>query len=121
MIEIDEFPYLVSSDPSVFSIAGKFVPFTFSKIGQWWEKDTEIDLVAMDNQRKIFFGEIRWKDNVDGVSIEKKLVEKAEEVKWHNEERQEYFAIFAKSFKRRPKEALAFDLKDIEKKLKVKR
>jgi hypothetical protein len=47
------------------------------------------------------------------------LKEKAPFVKWHNEERKEKFAVFAKSFKEKVSEwegheVFCFDLQDIE-------
>ena len=48
------------------------------------------------------------------------LKEKSIFVDWNNEKRKEYFAVFAKSFKKKIKEfegnrVYCFDLKDIEK------
>ncbi|GAB6102762.1 ATP-binding protein [Thermococcus atlanticus] len=42
--------------------AGK-LPFIFTKIGRWWHKRKEIDLLALNEQEKrAFFVEIKWKD-----------------------------------------------------------
>ncbi len=42
--------------------AGK-LPFRFTKIGRWWHKNEEIDLVALnEREKKALFVEVKWKD-----------------------------------------------------------
>jgi len=42
--------------------AGK-LPFRFTKIGRWWRKGEEIDLIALNEQeKKALFVEVKWKD-----------------------------------------------------------
>ena len=42
--------------------AGK-LPFRFTKIGRWWHKNEEIDLVALnEGEKKALFVEVKWKD-----------------------------------------------------------
>ncbi|ASJ00094.1 ATP-binding protein [Thermococcus gorgonarius] len=39
------------------------MPFRFTKIGRWWHKGEEIDLVALnERERKALFVEVKWKD-----------------------------------------------------------
>ncbi|MBU2639730.1 MAG: ATP-binding protein [Nanoarchaeota archaeon] len=99
-----------------FVIKSKF--FKFDKIGGWWHKDKEIDLIALNGDKEILFVECKWKDNVNVIKILKNLKEKTKYVEWHNNKREEYFCIVAKSFKRKIKEKnlYLFDLKDFEKK-----
>ncbi len=95
--------------------------FDFEKIGRWWYKDKEIDIVALNEKtREILFTECKWKDKVNAEKVLRELKEKSKYVQWHNDNRKESFAIFAKSFKRKIKEknVFLFDLKDLEKKLK---
>ena len=105
-----------------FLIETRFFPFT--KIGKWWHKDKEIDLVGLNERTKeILFSECKWKDRVSPKKILEELVEKAKYVQWHNKERKESFAIFAKSFSKRidefeGKKVYCFDLKDLERLLK---
>ncbi len=41
--------------------AGK-LPFRFTKIGRWWHKNEEIDLVALnEREKKALFVEVKWK------------------------------------------------------------
>jgi hypothetical protein len=38
-------------------------PFPFAKMGKWWSKANEIDLVALNKQTKeILFAECKWQD-----------------------------------------------------------
>jgi hypothetical protein len=64
---------------------------------------------------QILFSECKWQDNVNSQKIFEQLKEKTEHVNWNNDNRQENYVIFAKSFSKRTKQALCIDLKDIEK------
>jgi uncharacterized protein len=100
---------------------GKSRAFDFTRIGKWWHKEQEIDIVALNEKEKgILFAECKWKENVDVEAILSELKEKAKLVQWNLGGRKESYAIFAKSFKKRVKGALLFDLKDMEKALKGK-
>ena len=96
----------------------RFFPFT--RIGKWWHKDKEIDIVALNEKmREILFCECKWKDKVNAEKVCKELAEKSQYVQWHNKERKETFAIFAKSFSKKIKEfegkkIYCFDLKDLK-------
>lgn len=96
-----------------------FRDVSFSKIGRWWYKDKEIDIVALnEGAGEIFFAECKWQEKVKAEKILAELKEKARFVDWHKDERKEYYAIFAKSFKEKIKQPdlSLFDLKDLEKK-----
>ncbi|WP_188201555.1 ATP-binding protein [Thermococcus camini] len=42
--------------------AGK-LPFRFTKIGRWWHRNEEIDLLALnEREKKALFVEVKWKD-----------------------------------------------------------
>ncbi len=74
-------------------------PVKFQKIGRWWYKDIEIDLVGLNEETKdIGFFEVKWKslDAGDAKRILNKLKNKSREVKWNNEERNESYGIIAK-------------------------
>jgi hypothetical protein len=86
-----------------------------AKIGRWWHKNNEIDIIALnENTKQILFGECKWKTKVDAKVILKKLKRTAKCVIWFNDCRKEDFIIFAKSFQRKTKECLCFDLSDLE-------
>ena len=72
--------------------------FPFEKIGRWWDKNEEIDLVAVnDEKKKILFGEVKWSKKPVGVDIYDNLMRKSRLVDWNKEERTEYFCLFSKS------------------------
>ena len=91
--------------------------FKFSKIGKWWHKEREIDIVALnESTEEIMFIECKWQDlsakQVDKILAE--LKEKSKFVRWNNDTRKEQFAIIAKHIKDkdklRKKGVLVFDL-----------
>ena len=91
---------------------------SFSRVGRWWQKEEEIDIVGInEHNRDILFAECKWKKNVDASSILKELKRKAENVRWYDQNRKEHYAIFARSFKRRTKGCMCYDSEDIEKAL----
>lgn len=89
------------------------LPFHFSKIGKWWHKDKEIDIVALNEDTKdILFCEVKWQNNVNGVGILKNLKENAKLIDWFPEDRKEHYCIIAKSFKRKAEGAINIELED---------
>lgn len=99
-------------------------PFDLEKTGRWWgyhkekgvRKEEEIDIVALNEKTKeILFCECKWQDNVNAEKILAELKEKAKSVRWNDNARKEHYAIFAKSFSKKIKGLLMFDLRDIEK------
>lgn len=75
-------------------------PFKISKIGKWWHKDEEIDIIALDETKKqILFAECKWKENVNPHETLQKLKQKATKVQWNNQNRKEHYTIYAKTFK----------------------
>lgn len=90
-------------------------PFEFTKIGKWWYKDNEIDIIAMNEiNDRIYFIECKWKKNVNWKETYHKLKEKSKNVSWKNDTRKENYVIIAKSFKNKEKtkECLLFDIQD---------
>ena len=100
--------------------------FSFTKIGKWWHKDNEIDIVGLNEKTKeILLCECKWKEKVNAKKVCRELAEKAQYVQWNNEERKESLAVFAKSFSKRigefeGRKVYCFDLKDLEKTIKGK-
>ena len=96
--------------------------FNYDKVGKWWHKDLEIDILAVNSETKeVLFGECKWQHNVVPHQVLAKLKEKAGHVMWNNESRKEKYAIFAKSFREEnlDENVLLFDLTDFEKLLEV--
>lgn len=83
------------------------LPFEFSKIGRWWHKGEEIDLVALKDDKGMFF-EVKWSDlTKDQVTqIADDLRRKAS--RFDLEEK--YFGLVTK---KAPKKDLVFTLEDI--------
>lgn len=94
------------------------LPFRFSRVGSWWLRDNEIDIVALnDDTKEILFAECKWQNKEVGIKIYEDLKEKSGLVNWYNEERKEYFALFSKAgftsgFNKDG--VLLFDLADID-------
>ena len=72
--------------------------FPFVKIGRWWDKNEEIDIVALnEDAKKILFTEAKWSNKPVGVNIYEDLKRKAQKLEWNNENRKEYFSLLSKS------------------------
>lgn len=72
--------------------------FPFERIGKWWDREKEIDIVGLNQQTKeIIFGEVKWSGKPIGVDVYKKLKEKSEFVNWMKKNRKEYYILFSKS------------------------
>lgn len=72
--------------------------FGFHKIGRWWDKNEEIDIVALNEQTNvILFGEVKWSNKKVGTNIYVDLKRKAQKVEWRMGNREERFCLFSKS------------------------
>ncbi len=71
-------------------------PFRFSKLGRFWEGDTEIDVAAIDPEGKnLILGECKyWREPV-GANILRQLEEKARAVAWERGKRKVWFVLFS--------------------------
>jgi len=98
------------------------LPFQFEKIGRWWHKNVEIDLIAINEQtREMMLVECKWQKKKTGVSVLENLVAKADHVKWSNGRQRKHFCVISKSGLSTRAEAFAqekgiitFDLTDME-------
>jgi AAA+ ATPase superfamily predicted ATPase len=95
------------------------LPFKFLRIGRWWHRDREIDIVALNSETKeILLVECKWQklEENDAMRILHRLKEKSEHVQWHNGSRSEYYGIIAKEMAGkedlRKEGVVAFDLGD---------
>ena len=100
------------------------IGISYTKLGKWWHRDKEIDIIALNEPRKeIFFAECKWQEKVNAEKVCRELLDKSSYVQWYNDERKENFVIFAKSFSKRLKEfedrkVFCFDLRDLERRIK---
>lgn len=73
-------------------------PFTFMKVGRWWDKNHEIDIVALDpNEGNIILGECKYWEHEVGVSVLRDLEKKADYVEWRKDRRQIWYILFSVS------------------------
>lgn len=71
-------------------------PFDLSRIGRWWNKDTEIDIVALDAEdRSTVFGECKYWSSKVGISVLTNLEQKAQRFMAAEGETQPYFILFS--------------------------
>jgi uncharacterized protein len=72
--------------------------FRFERVGKWWEKEQEIDVVGINRQtRQILFGEAKCSAKPVGTNIFEALKQKSRLVDWEKNSRKEYFILFSKS------------------------
>lgn len=72
--------------------------FRFERVGRWWDKNNEIDVIGLNAQTKeIIFGEAKWSEKQVGTNIYFDLKTKASQVDWNKENREERFILFSKS------------------------
>ena len=97
----------------------KLTNINFSNIGKWWHKEKEIDLIGLNkNKKDIAFFECKWKSLSYNKSLKilEILQEKANNVKWLNNNRKEYYGLVAKEIENkidlREKGFLVYDLDD---------
>lgn len=95
------------------------LPFQFNRMGRWWLRDKEIDIVALnENTKEILFVECKWRvlSRNDVKHILGLLREKSEHFKWNNNSRIEHFAVMAKKIEGkemfREQGFVVFDLDD---------
>ncbi len=80
------------------AISSNKIDVTFETYGRWWDKNDEIDLVAINNSsNEILFGEVKWSNKLVGINIYGDLKEKSRKVIWGKRGRKEHFALFSKS------------------------
>ncbi len=71
--------------------------FPISKIGRWWDKNEEIDIVAFNVEgNNVLFGEVKWSNKRVGVNIYEDLKRKAQKIELNKGKRSEYFCLFSK-------------------------
>lgn len=74
----------------------------FTRIGRWWWKEEEIDLIAFNpNTDKSILIECKWQDDVNGNEIASNLINKMNNIRYRgkNKNKDHIVLIFAKSFR----------------------
>ncbi|MFV9631781.1 MAG: ATP-binding protein [Methanosarcinales archaeon] len=95
------------------------LPFEFLRIGRWWHREKEIDLIALNDETKeILLMECKWQELTknEALKVLGRLKDKSKYVQWNNIERTEYSGIIAKKITQkeelRKSGVIAFDLED---------
>jgi hypothetical protein len=70
----------------------------FNKLGRWWNKSEEIDIVALDSTGDdIVFAECKFTKSATDTDVFYELKRKSELVPWNRENRNEIFVLFSVS------------------------
>jgi len=86
-----------------------------SRVGRWWHKGEEIDIIGLnEKENTIFFGECKWSKNRVDIELLEDLKQKSECVKWKIGKRKEKFILFSKSGFIEELENTAKDKTDLE-------
>ncbi len=94
------------------------LPFIPNRMGRWWKKDVEIDLVAYDGEGKLAFFEVKWSD----INIKKARrllgeLEKKGEFLNYSKVRTKYYGLIGRKIEGksdlRSEGYLIFDLGDL--------
>ncbi|MCP4151552.1 MAG: ATP-binding protein, partial [bacterium] len=76
----------------------KELPFRFDRVGRWWDKNTEIDIVGVNEEtREIILGECKYTEAQIDVNLFFRLQEKGKAVSWNRDQRKEYYILFSKT------------------------
>jgi uncharacterized protein len=76
----------------------KVLGFIPEKVGKWWHKEDEIDIVALnDDSKDILLGECKWRKEKTRRSDIDHLIAKTSLIDWNNAARKEHFIFFSKS------------------------
>jgi AAA+ ATPase superfamily predicted ATPase len=68
----------------------------FNRIGRWWNRTVEIDIVGLDDETgAMLFGECKFREQPTDLDVLRKLEEKAGEVKWEKSNGSRYFVLFS--------------------------
>ena len=88
----------VASEILKETISEKKLSLKLESYGRWWDRNEEIDLVALNRSTgEILFGEVKWSNKPVGTNIYEDLKAKSQKVDWGKKQRRERFALFSKS------------------------
>ncbi len=73
-------------------------PFNFTKLGRYWDSNTEIDIVALDPEGKnLILGECKYWQEPVGVNVLRDLETKTDSVAWERNNRKVWYVLFSAS------------------------
>jgi len=71
-------------------------PFYFSKVGRYWDANTEIDVTAIDPEgRNLVLGECKYWHEPVGANVLRELEKKADAVEWNRSNRHLWYVLFS--------------------------
>ena len=71
-------------------------PFNFSKLGRYWDAQTEIDIAALDPEGKnLILGECKYWQEPVGVDVLRSLEAKTNAVSWERNGRRVWYVLFS--------------------------
>ncbi len=99
----------------------------FTKIGRWWWRDNEIDLIAYHPlKKKATLVECKWSEGVDARQIVSHLIKKEKYIRYkgQNQDKEHDIMIFAKSFSKKVSSfgeytVICVDLPEMEKIIRI--
>lgn len=50
-------------------------PFYFIRLGRWWEKSEEVDIIALDDEDNLLIGECKWTSSPIGQKVFSKMID----------------------------------------------
>lgn len=88
--------------------------FHFSKLGRYWDNQTEIDIAAIDPEGKnLILGECKYWSEPVGINIVTALEEKGKTVEWNRQCRNTFYVLFSSGGFTKELEELAKVRKDV--------
>jgi len=73
-------------------------PVDCSRVGRWWYKQAEIDVVGLDEQTNtLLLGECKWTTSRVGVGLLDDLEALTEDVRWNGTDRTVQYVLFSRS------------------------
>ena len=73
-------------------------PVSCSRVGRWWYKQAEIDVVGLDEQTQtLLLGECKWTTSSVGVGLLEDLETLTDDVRWKGTERTVQYVLFSRS------------------------
>lgn len=94
--------------------AGEKWDFHFSKLGRYWDNQTEIDIAAIDPEGKnLILGECKYWSEPVGINILTALEEKGKTVEWNRQCRNTFYVLFSSGGFTKELEELAKVRKDV--------
>ncbi|NGM71438.1 ATP-binding protein [Natronolimnobius sp. AArcel1] len=73
-------------------------PVDCSRVGRWWYKEEEIDVVGLDSQTNtLLLGECKWTTSAVGTSLLADLESLEEDVRWQGDDRTIAYTLFSRS------------------------